>query len=285
MTIRTILVPVRGDSKGEGVLDHARAIAQRFNAHIDVIHARAKPADMLPFGVLMTDTMRETILNAAVAQAGAEEDRVRDLFKAYCETSNLVISDDYGDGSEGVTISWHELTGKQADLVGLWGRLADLIVVPKPGKGLGSNTLEAALMQTGALTLMCPDAAVSTLGDSIAVAWNGKAEAARVVKALLPLLQQASTVSILTTDMEGVSSELGPSHLQRYLACHGIGSSLQEVGTDKEIGVALLAAAKAAGADVLAMGAYGHSRRRELILGGATNEVVDFAEMPVLMLH
>lgn len=285
MTIRTILLPVRGDGKGEGVLDHARQIAERFNAHIDVIHARAKPADMLPFGVLLTDSMRGTILDAAQAQAGAEEDRVRDLFKAYCEKNNLTVTDDFGDGSDGVSVSWRELTGKQADLIGRWGRLADLIVVPKPGKDLGLNTLEAALMQTGTLTLMCPDVPVSTVGDSIAVAWNGKAEAARVVKNLLPFMKQARAVSILTTDPDGANSELGAPHLQQYLSCHGIASSVQEVGTDREIGLALLNAAKTAGADVLAMGAYGHSRRRELIMGGATNEVIEFAEMPVLMLH
>lgn len=290
MTIRTILVPVRGDGKGEGALDCARAIARRFNAHIDVIHARAKPADMLPYGVLMTDTMREAILSAAETQAGTEEERVRDLFKAYCEANDLVVTDDFtpdskAGASKGVSISWRELTGKQAELVGVWGRLADLIVVPKPGKDLGANTLEAALMQTGTMTLMAPDGPVSNLGDGIAVAWNGTAEAARTVKALLPLLAQASSVSILTTDVDGTDSELGAPHVQRYLACHGIGSSVQEVGRDRDIGLALLDAAKAAGADILAMGAYGHSRRRELIMGGATNEVIKFAEMPVLMLH
>jgi len=285
MTIRTILLPVRGDGKGEVVLDHARLIASRFNTHIDVIHARAKPTDMLPFGVLTTDSMRETILEAAEAQAEAEEDRVRDLFKAYCEKNNLLVSDTAGDGSSNVSVSWHEETGKQANLIGLWGRLADLIVVPKPGKDLGINTLEAALMQTGTMTLMCTDVSPAALGESIAVAWNGKAEASSMIKSMMSLLKQAGKVSILTTDPDGTHSELGVSNLQRYLSRHGVSGAVQKVGTDKEIGMALLDAAKEAGADMLAMGAYGHSRRRELIMGGATNEVIEFAAMPVLMLH
>jgi len=285
MPIRTLLLPVRGDGKGEGVLDHARLIAERFDSHIDVIHARAKPTDMLPFGVLMTDSMRETILSAAESQAGTEEDRVRDLFKAYCEKHNLSVNENFGDGSKGLSVSWHEMTGKQADLIGLWGRLADMIVVPKPGKDLGVNTLEAALMQTGTITLMCPDKPVSTLCEHIALAWNGKTEAARVVKSMMPMLKRASTVSILTTDVDGTHSELSPSDLQRYLSCHSVDASVQEVGTDREIGLALLHTVGKIGADVLAMGAYGHSRRRELIMGGATNEVIEFAEVPVLMLH
>jgi len=285
MTIRTILLPVRGDGKGEVVMDHALMIASRFNAHIDVLHARAKPTDMLPFGVLMTDSMRETILQAAESQAGTEEDRVRDLFKAYCEKNSLTVSDSAGDGNNGVSLSWHEETGKQADLIGLWGRLTDLIVVPKPGKGLGVNTLEAALMQTGTMTLMCAESTPASLGESIAVAWNGKAEATSMIKSIMPMLKQANKVSILTTDPEGAHSELGVSHLQRYLSCHGVSGNIQKVGTDKEIGLSLLDAAKQAGADMLAMGAYGHSRRRELVMGGATNEIIEFATMPVLMLH
>lgn len=285
MTIRTILLPVRGDGKGETVMDHAQLIAAKFNSHIDVIHARPKSSDMLPYGVLLTDGMRETILKAAEAQAGTEEDRVRDLFTEYCEKHNLPVSDHAGDGSGGVSVSWHEETGKQADLIGLWGRLADLIVVPKPGKDLGANTLEAALLQSGSMTLMCPDSSPSSLGDNIAVAWNGTAEAARVIKSTMLLLRQASKVTILTTDPEGEDSDLGVVHVQRYLSRHGVSAGVQEVGTDKDIGIALLLAAKDCGADLLAMGAYGHSRRRELIMGGATNEVIQSAEMPVLMLH
>lgn len=285
MTIRTILLPVRGDGKGEGVLDHARQIADRFNSHIDVIHARAKPTDLLPYGVLMTESMRSTILSAAEAQAGTEEDRVRDLFKAYCEKNSLAVVDEFGDGADGVSLTWHEMTGRQADIIGVWGCLADLIVVPKPGKDLGANTLEAALMQTGSLTLMCPDTPANSVGDNIAIAWNGKGEAARMVKTIMPLLKKASKVSILTTDPDGEVTELGADRLQRYLAVHGIDAGVQAVGTDKEIGLALLDAAKGAGADVMAMGAYGHSRRRELVMGGATHDVIEYADIPVLMLH
>ena len=61
MSIRTILAPVRGDGKGESVLDHARVVANRFDAHIDVIHARARDQDLMPYGVLMTASMHGPI--------------------------------------------------------------------------------------------------------------------------------------------------------------------------------------------------------------------------------
>ena len=77
MTIRTILAPVRGDGKGEAVLDHAVAVAGRFGAHVLVVHARPNPGDMLPFGIPVTGAMKQAILDAAAANAAREEARVR----------------------------------------------------------------------------------------------------------------------------------------------------------------------------------------------------------------
>ena len=61
MTIRRILVPVRGDGKGEGVLDHAVSLARRFKAHVDVLHCRPRPEDMLPFGVSVPAMLRKAV--------------------------------------------------------------------------------------------------------------------------------------------------------------------------------------------------------------------------------
>ena len=76
MSIRTILVPIRGDGRGEGVLDHALAVAQRFNAHIDAVHCRPRPEDMLPFGVYAPTSFRQQITTSASALAVDEEGRV-----------------------------------------------------------------------------------------------------------------------------------------------------------------------------------------------------------------
>lgn len=290
MTIRRILVPVRGDGKGEGVLDHAVALARRFAAHVDVLHCRARPEDMLPFGVSVPAILRKNILASAGTVADQEERKVRDLFDAYCERQELTVVEGVGGppGPEDrVSLSWREESGKQAAVIALYGRLADLIAVAQPDRerNLGLNTLEAALLETGKPVLLCPPKPVETVGAHIAVAWNASAEAARAVTIGLPVLAAADSVTVVALS-DGAEKPLGPEALKDYLAGHGIAA---EVETEKSkanaVGGALLKIAKGRGADLLLMGAYGQSRRRELVMGGVTQHIIDHADLPVLLTH
>ncbi|MDX1576584.1 MAG: universal stress protein [Kiloniellales bacterium] len=290
MTIRRILVPVRGDDKGERVLDHAVALARRFAAHVDVLHCRARPEDMLPYGVSVPAAIRENILASARGVADQEERKVREAFDAYCAKNGLTVVDGPPGPEAEVSLSWREEAGKQAAVVALHGRLADLIVVAQPDRerNLGHNTLEAALLETGKPVLLCPPrpaGSLETLGAHIAVAWNGSAEAAQAVTMGLPVLAAAENVTVIALT-DGAPKPLGPEALKDYLASHGIAA---EVATEKSkataVGGALLKIAKERGADLLLMGAYGQSRRRELVLGGVTQHVIDHADLPVLLTH
>jgi len=284
MSIRTILAPVRGDGKGEGVLDHALAIAKRFDAHIQVVHARAKPDELIPFGTLLTESMRKDIIASAQSSAAEAEQHLRKLFDDYCANNGLSVSDTPVAPGSGVSASWCEETGKQADIVGLRGRLADLIVVPRPDgeSQLGFNTLEAALMETGRLVLMTPPAAAETVGDHVAIAWNGSAEAARAVAMAMPALGQAKFVTILVSTERTDAADRLLNHLQ----WHQIDAKVGIFGhKSDEIGRSLLEAANHASADLLLMGGYGHSRRREMVMGGATQYIIENAELPVMMAH
>ena len=289
MTIRRILVPVRGDGKGEGVLDHAVALGGHFKAHVDVVHCRPRPEDMLPFGVSVPAILRKDILASAGTVADQEERKVRDLFDAYCATNGLtVVAGGGGPGPAGrVSLSWRAESGKQAAVIAVHGRLADLIAVAQPDRerNLGLNTLEAALLETGKPVLMCPPRPVTAVGRHIAVAWNGSCEAARAVTVGLPVLAAAASVTVVAL-ADGAQKPLGPDALKDYLASHGIAA---DVATEKSkataVGGALLRIAQASGADLLLMGAYGQSRRRELVMGGVTQHVIDRGEMPVLLTH
>jgi len=286
MSIRSILVAVRGDGHGEVVMNHALALARQCNAHIDVMHARARPEDMIPYGVLMTDSMRKTIMESATGNAEQEEERVRELFNDYCKTHGLEVTDSVdGARADKVTVAWHELTGKQADLIGVWGRVADLICVAKPTKDLGHNTLEAALMNTGTPTVLCAREAPAVVGKHPVIAWNGSAEAARTVKATLDILGAADKVTILAADPAKETHDLKAENLQRFLDKHEVSSEIHIFGKSDDIGTVLLRETVSVGGDLLVMGAYGRSRRRELVFGGATEHVVRHAEIPVLLGH
>ncbi len=286
MTVRTILVPVRGDGKGEGVLNHALCLARRHGAHLEVLHCRPRPEDLIPFGIFVPTSLRKEIVSSAGTLANEEEDKVRGFFDRYCSEHDIPVLEAAPWPRERITATWREETGKQAQVIGVRGRLADVIAVAKPDRAqnLGLNTLEAALLETGKLIMMCPPVPTETVGARVAIAWNGSAEAARAVTAALPILRNAESVMLLSG--EGEALPVSAAEAKDYLAVHDIASSLQGFAASPgAVGRTLLTTAKGAGADCLLMGAYGQSRRRELVMGGVTQHVIDHADLPILLMH
>lgn len=287
MTIRTILVPIRGDSKGEQLLDHARALAEPFNAHLAVVHCRPRPEDMIPFGVAVPRAWREQITSSASGIADAEEAMVKQHFDAYVQSRSLALCNTRPVPHDAVTISWSEQTGKQAAIVGVRGRLASVVAVARPDRdaNLGFNTLEAALLETGRPVLLCPPMPARTVGRHIAIAWNGSTEVSRAIAMSMPVIAKAERVSILSAE-DADSQALSAADLQAYLKDYGVeATSVAVQSGNARIGQRLLATAKSAGADLLLMGAYGRSRGREMILGGATQWIIEETDIPVLLTH
>jgi len=287
MTIRTILVPIRGEGKGEQLLDHARALAEPFNAHIVAVHCRPRPEDMIPFGVAVPRAWRDQITASASGIADTEEEKVRQNFDAYVASRSLVRCDTRPAPQDKVTISFSEATGKQAAIVALRGRLASLVAVARPDRevNLGFNTLESALLETGRPVLLCPPAPVKTVGRHVAIAWNGSTEVCRAIAVGMPVIAKAERVSILSEE-DADDQALSAADLEAYLKEYGIEATPVPLSTGGgRIGQRLLASAKAAGADLLLMGAYGRSRGREMILGGATQSIIEETDLPVLLTH
>lgn len=287
MTIRSIIVPVRGDGKGEGVLDHALALAGRFHGHVDVVHCRPRPEDLLPFGIPMNKALREAIQNSVNQSASGEEEKLVGLFEDWCKRHDVEVWDEPPGPGDKVSASWREETGKMANVVSVLGRLADLIAVarPDPDENLGYNTLEAALANTGKLVLVCPPAAAKTVGNHVAVAWNGSSQAARAVTSALPILTTAEKVTILSAP-GGLHDNLDADKLRKYLAWHEVEADQKTFESrERDVGRDLVENTKSAGADCLLMGAWGHSRQREMVLGGATQYITENADIPVIMEH
>lgn len=123
--------------------------------------------------------------------------------------------------------------------------------------------------------------------DVIGVAWDFSRPAARAVADALPLLQGAKTVRVVTvTNEKTIETRRSGGELARHLACHGVDVVREEEDAGgRSIGEALEAYADACKLDVLVMGAYGHSRMRDFILGGATKSIVARPPLPVLLAH
>lgn len=288
MSIKSIVAPIRGDGKGEWVLSLALAIGRKFDSHVDVLHIHPRPEDLIPHGVPLTQAFKGAIVDAASNMAQHEQDRLRGLFDEYCNSHKLtVVPTDAEDFPiDQPSISWHEVEGKQADVIRQEVRFADLIVLPQPDRAaaLGMNTLQAALFEVKRLTAVAPHREVSGECAHVAIAWNGSSEAARAVNAALPILNIAEKVSVIVAnDADGGVTRC--RSIRRYLRQHGIATEIATFERGGSVGAAILDKTSAIGANVLVMGAFGSQKRSDLVLGGVTQHVLEEANFPILMAH
>ena len=284
--IRKILVPVRGDGKGDNVLAHAAALAHRYKAHILVTHCRPRPQDMMPYGVPIPDFLRRQIEKQTGQVADIEEQALRDELSTLAKRLKLEFSET--PTADTATVSFVEEPGRQVDIIKRHGRLADMIAVAQPDldRNLGTNTLKAALFHSGRPVLMCPkrDAPITKLGENVAVAWNGSAEAARAVAQSMDVIRSAKTVCVLTN---GSDAGRGTTidDVVEYLALHGVKSDVKKFDAKKKVARAILDISAEIGADMIVMGAYGDSHERETMFGGNTQVCVDSSTLPILFSH
>ena len=283
--IRKILVPVRGDGKGDNVLAHAAALARRFEAHVVVTHCRPRPQDMLPYGIPVPGFLKKQMQDQAEELADQIAGNLHGEFDGLMKRYGLTVSDRPVAGA--ASGQWVEEQGRQVEIIKRHGRLADLIAVAQPDANgvLGVNSLKAALFHTGRPALMCPPAEgdIAALGSHIAIAWNGSSEAARAVALAAGLLEGAGAITILTGGEEAHGTKA--QDLADYLALRGLNSRTERFEAHGNVAAELMARARTAGADMMLMGAYGDSYQKEVAFGGNTQSVIDEARMPVVLVH
>ncbi len=209
-------------------------------------------------------------------------------FSAQCDTGRVasfearVIDDEAGAG------------------ISLHGRAADLIVLgqtgPQPSRGTADLPMHV-ISGSGRPVLLVPAAwPAGPVGRRILVSWDGGREAARALQLALPLLKDADQVSISVFEVataEHAVADALTADPRPWLARHGVAATLavhaiehqRRLNRRHEVGERLLALASGAAADLLVMGAYGHSRFREALLGGVTRSVLDAMTLPVFMSH
>ena len=284
----TILAVTDGGSGSEAAMTAAIDLGQRFGARVDFLHVENDARDLIPYvGEGMSATAMEQIMASVEARNSARRDVLDRCYKRYCSGAGLPEIEAGLDGPAGeFGVCMKRITGREADQVERLGRLSDVIVLSHPDKaeGDGEATLDAALFGSGRPVILAPPVPGQIFGNRIAVAWDGSKEGACAVLAALPLLKKAEEVVIITAREGGDETE--PSELARYLARHGIEAKTWAYSPGSEsIAEGLLDQADHARADSLVMGAYGHSRLRERILGGATQGILDHAKIAVLMMH
>ncbi|MFN3564859.1 MAG: universal stress protein [Burkholderiaceae bacterium] len=272
---KTLLVAVDPRPRSLRSLEIAGRIADRWDSH--VIGLYVKPPMYLPAGI----------------EAGAET-----LAELQRKTQAELVAEararfDAGVKAAGITRSeFRTADGDVAEAVALHARYADLVIVNQtdPEADVRTNFADAVLMWVGRPVLVVPYAGeFKTLGERVLVAWNASREAARAVTDALPFLQRAQQVVVLSIAGKRTADALGGTpgaDVAVYLARHGVKTEVAPtVAADVDAGEEILSRAFDYGADLIVMGAYGHSRAREIVLGGATRTVLNSMTVPVLMSH
>lgn len=286
MAIRKVLLPLTGTAAGESAMTTALMVARRWNAHVTALHVRVDSRDVAPLaGEGLSGAMIEEMMSATEKESGARAQAVRSMFERFVGDHGVTVAE-ARSGLDHPTASFASVTGREEDIVAQQARLADLTIVPHPESGedvSSSDALHAVLFDSGRPVMVAPHRATTTIGTRVCVAWNGTAESASSVLAAMPWMQKAEAVRILSA--EGYQRRgPGAPDLKDYLALHGISPDIVMFpSVNGSVGAGLLAAAKAFDCDLLSMGAYSHSRLRQLILGGVTRHVLENANLPVMM--
>lgn len=174
-------------------------------------------------------------------------------------------------------------------LVVEYARLRDLTIVPAEANDLADQPVaEALIFESGRPVLMLPRQPQKPLAMNTAtVAWDFSRPAARAIGDALPLLTKVKRVHIVTvTNEKRIDTQRSGPELAKHLARHGVNVILETMDAEgRSVGDALEVAARRHDSDLLVMGAYGHSRLREFVLGGATRSMINRPPLPVLLSH
>ena len=192
-------------------------------------------------------------------------------------------------GGEGVSWEWLRCDGQPPHMVIDHSRLSDLVVLSLPTEGLpndGSLSIAAQTVihaRTPVLAVPQSSRGINCLGP-VVVAWNGSQESCNAMRVTIKMLQEASPVHVVTVTED--TAEFPGTSACVYLARHGIHAELHEWPRDgRTTADALIDAATKLAAGYVLMGAYGHSRFREAVLGGATREMLLHSPVALVLTH
>jgi nucleotide-binding universal stress UspA family protein len=275
MTYKTILVHLDHRPRSSERLGLACSLADAFDAHLVGLFAPGAPRlpsyALAEGGPLLGDLLDKR--NAEMR--GEAERRFRDVARRN------------GDRAE-----WRSSQADPAAAVRLSARYADLVVAGQPESGDEGDLRGLAdelVFSAGRPVLFVPYAGrFPVLGKRVLVAWDAGREAARAVTDALPFLQRAETVEVCAFDPEKGPRNHGEqpgADVGLYLARHGVKVTVARQSAGYDVGSQILSRAADVAADLIVMGAYGHARVREMVLGGATRTLLEAMTVPVLMSH
>ena len=275
MQIRDLVVHVDASPRCRTRLELAAWLARRHDAYLKGVYVTS-PMEMSPF---LADRFRAQDLDEMYARVTQQREAAEAVFTECCA------------GPSGIGGEWVEERGDVNDVLTFHGRHADMTILgqldPRERNQRAAHFIpESIVLGTGQPVIMVPfSGTFRAIGERILIAWNASAQASRAVRDALPFLTQAKEVTVLVVE-QTIGIESTSENIIRHLKRHGVEAELERMTADHvEIGDLVLSRAADKSVDLIVMGAYGHSRARELAFGGVSRQLFAQMTVPLLMSH
>jgi nucleotide-binding universal stress UspA family protein len=280
MSWKDVLAIVAEAELDEPAIALAEAVAAQFNAHLSAAFLTPLPDEPLAYEPTVVAGVWAELLGRARSQAEAERKLIEERLKASIRPCELRTAE--------------ALSRDLGRVAAVHARYADVAVLARPQEGAGSELreeiIEGVLFHAGRPVLVAPPGwKGKAVGKRIVVAWDASREATRALSEAQPLTDGAEQVTVLTVDakpkMFGHGEQPG-ANIAAHLTRRGQQAEVRNVdGLGRAPALAILEEANKLGADLVVMGAYAHSRLRELVFGGATRDLLRASNLPLLMAH
>jgi nucleotide-binding universal stress UspA family protein len=270
--IKDIALVVDGQSQKAG--PYALSLASLFDAHLTAISAVVEPQ----LAAYAYAELRYDMVSSARAE----------LRDAAYEIAKKLAAEGSAQGLKVSSLALDCFEDADFNRFKEFLRIFDLVVIEQSNPeqmGARTRTIESLVFGSSRPALVVPYIQSRPASfKNVLVAWDGSAPAARALGDAMPLLARADRVEILSIDRKGLKDfhEQGAA-VTRHLARHGIDAIFKHTTSAGDVGSTILSYASDSGSDFLVMGAYGHSRLREAVFGGATRTLLESMTIPVLM--
>lgn len=286
--IKTILVPTSGSDTDYVTFDMALSIAKSFNAHLEFFHLHPSDGDAvayMPHADFVLGSAVRNVVDAAHEQSSSLSARALRHVHEFCKNRGIEMHTTPPQ-SRSVTATWYETSEPVASLM-CRARHCDITIVGRRRHTdfMPADLLENLVLKSGRPILIVPESAPRECIRTIVVGWEETPEAARALGAALPLLKQARDVHIVSIEEPGSAGAEVLTDLATHLAWHGVAAHIELISGHEATGRELSSVAMRLRADLLVGGAFGRGRLREAAFGGVTQDLIERADCPILLVH
>ena len=273
MAIKDILVHIDHRERSETILRIAIALAQELGSHLAAIYIK----NPIEYPVYADVTIPQSVFDQAEEFEQEKLEAAKSMFERIVQ-------------GQQIPVEWKQEDGRTVDKLIEQSAYSDLLIVsqatPSSHGDIDENVADRVVLESGRPILVIPECVTDSLKLSrLVVAWNGKKEAVRAVHDAMPLLERAGQVSIVSVKASP-DEDIPCADVAKHLARHGVNVEVEQPDQDiVDVGHWLQSQIDANKADLVVMGAYGHSRYAEMIFGGVTRHMLRNMSIPCLMSH